>query len=600
MTLVMRQDAITSGPSLSAFIPEAGPTDPLDGPADLIDRAASAVIASFTQGLSPASLGGAFADWMTHLAVAPGHQLHLAAKLVRKTARFADYLQRTAASSTIDPCIRPLPQDHRFDDPAWENWPFSAIHQAFLLSQQWWDAAATVGGVTPRHQEVVRFVLRQMLDVMAPSNFIATNPVVQRRIVETGGHCLFEGASNLVDDMRRLTARERPAGADRFRVGVDVAATPGKIVYRNRLIELIQYVPMTDSVRPEPVLIVPAWIMKYYILDLSPENSLVRWLAAQGYTVFILSWRNPEERDRDLDLEDYRRLGIMDALDAILAITGAAKVHAAGYCAGGTLLAIAAAAMARDNDPRLATMTLLAAQTEFSEPGELGLFIDEAEVHFLENMMWAQGYLDSRQMSGAFQLLRSNDLIWSRLVHSYLMGEREPLSDLMAWNSDGTRVPYAMHSQYLRALFLGDDLAEGRYRVDGRPIALEDIHHDIFAVATEWDHVAPWRSVHKIHLLTDAQLTFLLATGGHNAGIVSEPGRQGPSYRLLEREEDGRYVDPDNWLTQARNHEGSWWPAWAAWLDSRSGPLQPPPSLGHAGKGYPVLDGAPGSYVRAP
>ncbi len=584
---------------MSALVPEAGAVDPLDGPADLIDRAASAVIASVTRGLSPASLGGAFADWMMHLAVAPGRQLHLGANLGRKAVRFADYLQRTAVSGDADPCIRPLPQDRRFDDPAWRTWPFNAIHQAFLLGQQWWDAAATVNGVTPRHQEVVRFVLRQMLDVMAPSNFIATNPVVQHRIVESGGHCLFEGASNLADDVRRALAREQPAGAERFQVGVDVAATPGKIVYRNRLIELIQYAPATDSVRPEPLLIVPAWIMKYYILDLSPGNSLVRWLVGQGYTVFILSWRNPGQSDRDIDLEDYRRMGIMDAIDAIVAITGAAKVHAAGYCAGGTLLAIAAAAMARDNDPRLATMTLLAAQTEFSEPGELGLFIDEAEVHFLENMMWAQGYLDSGQMSGAFQLLRSNDLIWSRLVHSYLMGEREPMSDLMAWNGDGTRLPYAMHSQYLRALFLDDDLAEGRYRVDGRPVALEDIRHDIFAVATEWDHVAPWRSVHKIHLLTDAQLTFLLTTGGHNAGIVSEPGREGRSYHLLEREADGHYVDPDNWLAQARRHEGSWWPAWATWLDARSGPPQTPPPLGHAEKGCPVLDDAPGSYVRA-
>lgn len=596
----MHQDVIRSSPKLPAFISEAGSTDPLAGPAELLDRAASAAIASLTHGLSPASLGGAFADWITHLAVAPGRQFHLSAKFVRKAVRFADYVQRTAASPETDPCILPLPQDHRFDDPAWRAWPFNVIYQSFLLGQQWWDAAATVGGVTPRHQEVVRFVLRQMLDVVAPPNFIATNPAVQRRILETGGRCLIEGATNLVDDMRRAMARERPAGAERFRVGGDVAATPGKIVYRNRLVELIQYAPTTQLVRPEPILIVPAWIMKYYILDLSPGNSLVRWLIGQGYTVFILSWRNPGEDDRDLDLEDYRRMGIIDTLDAITAITGAAKVHAAGYCAGGTLLAIAAAAMARDNDPRLATMTLLAAQTEFSEPGELGLFIDAGEVHFLENMMWAQGYLDGGQMSGAFQLLRSNDLVWSRLVHNYLMGERAPMSDLMAWNSDGTRLPYAMHSQYLRALFLDDDLAEGRYQVDGRPVALEDIRHDIFIVATEWDHVAPWRSVHKIHLLTDAHLTFLLATGGHNAGIVSEPGLPDRSYRLLEREADGHYVDPDTWLVQARRHEGSWWPAWAAWLDQRSGALQPPPSLGQAEKGYPALNDAPGSYVCAP
>ena len=578
--------------------PDSQQPDPLDGIVETLDRAAAAITAKATSGLSPATLLMATTDWAVHLFRSPGKQLQLGAKSARKYMRLFDYMSRSAQRSDAPLAIEPLPQDRRFSDPAWTRPPFNFLAQGFLLNQQWWHAATTgIGGVSKHHEAIMEFAVRQMLDVFAPTNMLATNPVLQQRIVATGGKCLVDGLRHLAEDFQRQVRQQPPVGVEEYSVGEKVATAPGRVVWRNRLMELIQYEPTTDEVRPEPVLIVPAWIMKYYILDLSPENSLVRWLTGQGYTVFMISWHNPGVGDRDLDLNNYRNLGPMAALDAIKAITGAARVHAAGYCLGGTLLSITAAAMARDKDDRLASITLLAAQTEFSDPGELGLFIDEAQLNILENMMWSRGYLDSAQMGGAFQILRSNDLVWSRILQTYLMGEREPMNDLMAWNTDGTRMPYAMHSEYLRRLFLSDELAEGKYEVAGRPINLSDIRSPLFVVGTERDHVAPWRSVHKIHLLTEAETTFVLTSGGHNAGIVSEPGHPGRHYKVLTRAAANSGFDPDTWLERARPEQGSWWTEWARWLDARSGALGEPPALGASDKGYPPIDNAPGRYV---
>ena len=391
---------------------------------------------------------------------------------------------------------------------------------------------------------MVEYTSRQILDMVAPSNFPLTNPEILLQTIGTGGLNLAKGWQNLIEDAERAFSGKRPIGAENFVVGRDVAITPGKIVYRNRLIELIQYAPATATVRPEPILIVPAWIMKYYILDLSPQNSLVRYLTEQGFTVFMISWKNPGPEDRDLSLDDYRTLGVMNALDAVNAIVADQKVHAVGYCLGGTLLSIAAAAMARDGDDRLATKTLFAAQTDFTEAGEIMLMIDESQIAFLEDMMWEQGFLDSRQMAGAFQMLRSNDLIWSRLVHEYMLGGRQKMTDLMAWNADATRMPYRMHSEYLRSLFLNNDLAEGRFMVGGKPITLTDIRTPVLAVGTEHDHIAPWRSTYKVNLQFDTEVTYLLTSGGHNAGIVSEPGHHGRSFRIATKHPNDHYLDP--------------------------------------------------------
>ncbi len=566
---------------------------------DVVDRSVHAAIARFSGGLSPAALAEAYTDWAIHLAAAPGKQMLLLQKALKKAAR----LSRYAATCAISPepsgrCIEPLVQDRRFDGEDWQKWPFNAIHQAFLLNQQWWHNATTgVRGVTAQHENLVQFMARQLLDVFSPSNFPLTNPEVLRRTAEEGGANLARGFGNMLEDADRTISGQRPVGAEAFVPGSNVAITPGKVVYRNRLIELIQYAPATDRVRPEPVLIVPAWIMKYYILDLSENNSLIGYLTRQGYTVFAISWKNPGPEDRELGMEDYRSLGVMAALDAIAAILPDRKVHATGYCLGGTLLSIAAAAMARDGDERLGTISFFAAQTDFTEAGELTLFTNESQLAFLEDMMWEQGFLDSNQMAGAFQTLRSNDLVWSRIVHDYLMGERHPMTDLMAWNADATRMPYKMHAEYLRSLFLDNDLAEGRFTAAGRPIALTDIRAPIFAVGTEKDHVAPWRSAYKVHILTDTAVTFVLTGGGHNAGIVSEPGHPGRAYRVMTQPSDAPYVAPESWVVEAERKEGSWWPEWIAWLDAHSGGPVAPPSMGAASAGYRSLVDAPGTYV---
>lgn len=564
-----------------------------------IDRMREAFSAHLTGGISPASLALALFDWSIHLASAPGKRMELADKAFRKWMRWATYMAAANVRPDVKPCIEPLAGDDRFRGEAWRKHPYCCWAQGFLLTQQWWhNVTRDVPGVMPHHEDVVSFATRQILDIYAPSNNLFTNPEVIERTMATGGANLLQGFQNWVDDVSRVALGQSPVGTEDFKVGEDVAVTPGKVVYRNHLIELIQYSPMTDKVRAEPLLIVPAWIMKYYILDLSPQNSLIRYLVSQGHTVFCVSWRNPTAEDRDLDMDDYRRRGVMAALDAAGTIVPDRKIHAVGYCLGGTILAISAAAMARAGDDRLASVTLLAAQTDFAEPGELALFIDHSQMHFLESMMWNRGYLSADQMASAFQLLRSNDLVWSRMVREYLMGERRPMIDLMAWNADSTRMPYRMHAEYLRRLYLDNEFAAGRFMVDGRSVAIQDIRVPMFVVGTERDHVAPWRSVYKIHQLTDTDVTFALTSGGHNAGIVSEPGRPRRRFRIALKRANDLYMSPNEWSEVASENEGSWWTAWIEWLGehSSSGDVAPP-AMGAAREGYAPVCDAPGTYV---
>jgi len=576
-----------------------GPAGAPGSPAGLavIDRELQAWRARMTAGASPVALSLAYLDWLAHLAGMPGRQAELAARAWRDAMGLAA-AAATPAPARADGGCEPRPEDPRFTAPGWQRWPFSVFSRAFLLTERWWQEATTgVPGVSRHHERIVSFAARQLLDAVSPTNFLLTNPEVLEATVAQRGANLVRGAGLLADDWRRLLTGAQPPGTEAFVPGKSVAVTPGKVVFRNHLIELIQYQPTTETVHAEPVLIVSAWIMKYYILDLSPRNSLVKYLVDQGYTVFVVSWRNPGPEDRDLGMEDYREQGYLAALDAISAIIPRRRVHAVGYCLGGTMLMITAAAMARDGDERLCSITLFATETDFTEPGELGLFLDESQVSDLEAIMWEQGYLDATQMAGAFEMLRPYELIWSRAVREYLLGERQLPNDLMAWNADGTRLPYRMHSEYLHRLFLRNDLFEGRYRAAGRPVSLADIRAPVFMVGTVRDHVAPWRSVYKLNLVAETELTFLLTSGGHNAGIVSEPGHRGRSFQVAARPAGAPYLDPGQWAAQAPRHEGSWWPAWEAWLARHSSGREAPPAMGAPARGCPPLDDAPGTYV---
>ena len=345
------------------------------------------------------------------------------------------------------------------------------------------------------------------------------------------------------------------------------------------------------------MLISPAWIMKYYILDLSPHNSMVKYLVEQGKTVFIISWKNPKQEDKNLSFEDYVQIGLMEAVDAVGKICPKRGIHAVGYCIGGTLLSIAAAAMARDDDTRFATISLFAAQTDFSEAGEITRFISPSQLSFLEKLMWKLGFLGSENMGGAFSALRSSDLIYAGIVDRYLLGKTSALNDLMSWNADGTRMPYRMHTEYLEQLYLHNLLAQSKFMVGGRTISLSDIRAPMFVLGTETDHVAPWHSVYKITHLTQTDMTFALTSGGHNAGVVSGPEHPRRRYRVHTRAAGDKYIDPDTWLEEMEPQQGSWWPLWSQWLDQRMSEQIEPPPMGAPKKGLKPLRDAPGEYV---
>ena len=578
----------------------------LDGPAAALPAAAAldgllhANFARLSGGLSPISLALATTDWAMHLATQPAQTAELGLRAWQMGVQAS--IDATRGSHGTGE-VSERPDDHRFADPAWQTGPPAWSAHTYLAAEKWWHEAVQRRGMTRHHRDVVGRVARQWLDMLSPANAGLANPEVLARTLERHGGNLVDGFANALDNWRRQHGLA-PLGepGPRFDPGVEVAVTPGQVVHRNHLVELIQYSPVTARVQAEPVFIVPSWIMKYYILDLSPHNSMVRWLVGQGHTVFIVSWRNPDEDDALLSMDDYLQLGVFDPLQAIGRRAPGRAVHLAGYCLGGTLATIAAAALARPGGvaeagclPPLASLSLLAAEVDFSEPGEMGDLIDDSQVALLEEMMAERGFLSGQQMAASFQFLHSRELIWSAALRELWMGEKLRPIDLMAWNADVTRMPALMHSQYLRRCYLHNELAQARYPVEGRPVSLDDIDWPVFLVGTEKDHVAPWRSVYKLHRLTDAEITFVLCNGGHNAGIVSEPGHPGRRWRQHCRPPGGAWLPPDAWCAASVEHEGSWWTAWDAWLRAKGSGRQVP-----ARRIVPAdaLAAAPGNYVK--
>ena len=562
-----------------------------------LEQQLRAQLANVTGGLAPDDYLRAWWDWYLNLAKEPGKQLTLLQSAFEKaldTWQFATQAARGAA-------LAPQHETPGFTDPAWNVWPFNVYAKSYSNWAAWMEQALGAGSADSSQSAArLRFATQQMLEAASPANFLHTNPELLNKTVAESGENLVRGLKHWLEDAGRALNGRPSAKPAQFEVGKDVAVTPGKVVFRNQLVELLQYSPQTDQVYAEPVLITPAWIMKYYILDLSPRNSLVRYLVGKGHTVFMISWKNPTGADRDLGLDDYVQLGFKDALDVVNRIVPGRKVHAVGYCIGGTLVSIAAALLSNAGDKRLASMSLLAALMDFSEPGELSVFISPSQLAMLEAVMSRAGFLESERMAAAFMLLRSRDLLWTPAVDTYLRGERAKPNDLMAWNQDGTRMPRRMHSEYLDRLYLKNELAQGKFTVGAQRVDLKSLRMPMFVVGTETDHVAPWRAVYKARELTSsADYTFLLTTGGHNAGIVSGPAHPKRRYRLLTWTNDTDSLTTEAWLKAASAQPDSWWPVWQRWLAERSdSQLQPARAVcGVQGVGA-VLEDAPGRYVR--
>jgi polyhydroxyalkanoate synthase subunit PhaC len=545
----------------------------------------------------PLNIAGAFMEMTARLMANPGRLMQA------QIGFWQDYMslwQNTARrmmgmqSGTV---IESDPKDRRFRDDAWkENDVFDFIKQSYLLSARFiQDVVTQVDGLDAPTAQKVDFYARQFVDAMSPSNFLFTNPEVLRKTAETGGENLLKGLNNLLADLERGRGQLRIKMTDTtaFQIGENIAVSPGKVIYQNDLMQLIQYAPSTEKVLKRPLLIIPPWINKFYILDLRPKNSLVRWATAQGHTVFMVSWVNPDERLSEKNFEDYMKEGILDALSAIEAATGESDVNAIGYCLGGTLLSSTLSWMAVHNDQRIKSATFFVTLMDFRESGELNVFIDEEQLKMLEDKMNKRGFLEGSEMATTFNMLRANDLIWSFVVNNYLLGNDPFPFDLLYWNSDSTRMPAAMHSFYLRNMYQDNKLIEaGGITLAGTPIDLSLIQVPAYFLSTCEDHIAPWRATYRGTQLLGGKNRFVLAASGHIAGVVNPP--EGGKYsHWINKELPG---EPEAWFAGATEIAGSWWPGWQRWvtaLDKRQVKARVPGD----GKLVPLED-APGSYVK--
>jgi len=574
--LLMRNDSRPAGEGLRRPAPESE-----------LKREILARLAAATGGLAPTDYLHAWWEWYRDLAAQPDRQLALARSAVEKLLDSWQF----AARAALGPPLEPQGAQAGFASSAWKLWPFNAMARGYANWTSWWQEALDpeVPGTTANLARV-RVAARLLLEAASPANFLYTNPELLQRTAEECGQNLVRGLRYWLEDMQQTVQGRR---VPHFEVGRQVAITPGKVVFRNRLIELVQYAPQTPTVYAEPVLITPAWIMKFYILDLSPRNSLVRYLVEKGHTVFMISWKNPTATDRDLTLEDYVQLGFLDALTEVTRIVPDRRVHGVGYCIGGTLLCIAATLLACRDRFNFATLSLLAALADFSEPGELSVFISPSQLALLEALMHQSGVLESNRMAAAFTLLRSQDLLWTPAVETYVRGERPTITDLMAWNADGTRMPWRMHSEYLERLYLKNELARGEFTVAGHRLDLSTLRAPMFVVGTETDHVTPWRSVYNVRRLTrSCDFTFVLTSGGHNAGIISGPEHPRRRFRSLTWTTETDSLSPDDAVAMAPMQAGSWWPAWQQWLARHSAAEQQP------AREVTGAEEAPGRYVH--
>lgn len=489
------------------------------------------------------------------------------------------------------PVISPDKKDKRFKDAAWQEHPaFDFIKQFYLLSaKRMEESVRQTEGLDASTAHKVSFYTQQFIDALSPTNYLFTNPEVLRTTLETQGENLVKGMENLIKDVS--SGRISMTDVEAFKVGENIAATPGKVVYRNDLMELIQYEPATETVYRKPLLMIPAWINKYYILDLKPENSLVKWLVGQGYTVFMVSWVNPSEAHSDKTFEDYLKQGPLAALGAIEELTGEKEICGVGYCLGGTLLSITQAYLAAKGEKRFASATYYTTMTDFSEAGDLSVFIDEEQLETLESRMSAKGYLEGKEMAQTFNLLRANDLIWYFVVNNYLLGKSPFPFDLLYWNSDATRMPAQMHSFYLRSMYQKNLLAKpGGITVLNTPIDLTKVKTPSYMLSTKEDHIAPWHSTYKGTQLFKGPVTFVLADSGHVAGVINPPAKQKYSYWTAGVDHP---KSPEDWFKEAQEKPGSWWPHWVEWNKTYAGEQIA------ARKPKKALADAPGEYVKA-
>jgi polyhydroxyalkanoate synthase len=502
---------------------------------------------------------------------------------------------RRMAGEPAPPVIAPDPRDKRFADPDWSsNQFYDFLKQAYLLTTQWADRLVTNAALDEHTRHKAEFYMRQIGNAISPSNFVLTNPEVMRETLASNAENLVRGMHMLAEDIEagQGSLKIRQSDPSKFAVGVNMALTPGKVIYQNDLMQLVQYTPTTETVLKRPLLIVPPWINKFYILDLNPEKSFIKWCVDQGLTVFVISWVNPDARLAAKSFEDYMREGPLAALDAIKTATGEDAVNAIGYCVGGTLLSVALAWMAAKGDKRIASATLFAAQVDFTHAGDLMVFVDEEQLKTLESSMTGRGYLEGKKMANAFNMLRSNDLIWPYVISNYLKGKQPYPFDLLYWNSDSTRMPAANHMFYLRNCYLENKLSKGQMEIGGEHLDLGNVTIPVYNLATREDHIAPAKSAFLGSKFFGGPVKFVLAGSGHIAGVVNPPGKAKYQYWTG----DAPAGNLDNWVKKATEHPGSWWPDWVDWIKAQDAETVPAREPG--GGALKAIEDAPGSYVK--